>query len=263
MNADVGGLGVLVVLVGTAAAAGIGLSVWSGRTVRRRSARARESYTKMMDQIDAVYQAAMTSADDLRRQLGPEISINMRDARGDTALHRAHYDGQETAVSNLIGCGADGSLPNHEGVTPHEMAGVRAAETLLREGLACLSPVGVWLDTQRGRRVCSKLRSFELRVYNCAVDLLVAKVLPPWHVVTLAIKIGFPGSEQKLIDLLYQYGFDLNHATIYLHSESPYLKSGAARWVARMRNPATPWWAEPLRRGAPYGSQSPAIWGQF
>ncbi len=193
--------------------------------LRRRRVRAR---------VNALYCAASKGdANQIQKELGRGISIDLQDDKGNTALHFAYYDGQERAVARLVAFGADENLRNREGLTAPEMMTLASTEELLKRGARCLEPMGVWRDVNQGRAVYGKLEGCSPRIYNPAIVRVVLKNSESRRqLLYLAIKLGISGSEEKLVEVLDGFGTK-EMAVDYLNAGSDILRVAAERWARR------------------------------
>lgn len=159
-----------------------------------------------------------------------EGTVNSATAQGDTALHYAYYASEQNAIDNLRAYGADQNLRNNEGLTPRDMADLAATEDQLRQGVRCLNSDGVWQEPDDGFRIYHRLRNTRGLIYNPAV---VRQVLEPGRrreLLILAIKVGKPGSQERLAEALDAFG-DKTMAEDYLNAGSPLLQQAAQRWA--------------------------------
>ena len=184
--------------------------------------------------VNALYCVASEGdANKIREELDRGISIDLQDDNGNTALHLAYYDGQERAVARLVTFGAGENLRNREGLTAPEMMTLASTEELLKRGVGCLEPMGVWRDANQGRAVYNELKECSPRIYNPAIVRFVLKNPGSRRqLLHLAIKLGVSGSEAKLVEVLDGFGTK-EMAVDYLNAGSGILRVAAERWARR------------------------------
>lgn len=159
------------------------------------------------------------------------VDVDATDEDGNTALHVASHAGRTAAVACLVEHGADQQLRNRFGLTAADMPRLNEAEWLLRQGADSLSPVGTWLNETAGRLACARLRRLPPELYFAALERVGARDPAKNRVVILAIKLGIPGTEPVLVDLLWQVN-DSSIAEIYLNSGAEALRAASEAWAA-------------------------------
>lgn len=211
---------IVVVLVVALMAFGLGALIVRGAGERKR---------KRL--VDAMLSAA-SSGDTalLRETIDRSGSVNVQAAQGNTALHYAYYTGQREAIENLRAFGADQNLRNNEGLTPADMATLAEAENLLRQGVYYLHPDGTWWNANEGYRIYHRLQKLPSRIFNPAVVRQVLRPERRRELLILAIKVGQPGSQEKLAEALTGFG-NKSMAEDYLNCGSEYLYKAAERWA--------------------------------
>ncbi|MEI5103230.1 hypothetical protein RB200_37730 [Streptomyces sp. PmtG] len=206
--------------------------------------------------VDAPYEAAARGDGAwLRRRTGDGAqAVNLRNREGNTALHLAYYCGDEDAVDLLTAFGADARLRNHEDLAPPEMAEVERVEGLLWECAARLRPDGAWDDEGAAWKLYDQARDVRPRHYGPALALLLLPLpgVDRRGAFRVAIKLGVPGSEARLEELLHAHG-DVGAATDFLNSGSPGLCSAGERWARR----------HGFRAHLAVGDGRGARWGRF
>ncbi|WP_460531645.1 hypothetical protein [Flindersiella endophytica] len=215
---DSGGLVVLVVLLVVAAVIVlVGGNASLGKVRTRRYGRLHE---------------AAGSVELLRQVIDSGTPVDQTDKQGNTVLHYAYYTGREAAIDNLRAFGADDNLRNNEGLTPPEMADVAATERLLAECAEYLAAHGTWRDPAAARPIYDRLQEHAPRIFNPALVRLMQRYGRRRRLLVLAIKIGMPGSEERLEQVLFAYG-DQHMAVDYLNAGSAALRRSAEIWARR------------------------------
>ena len=162
--------------------------------------------------------------------LDDHANINARDWLGDTPLHISIYRGNNELTSLLRSRGADESVLNRYGLNPADMQSLPEVEAKVVEAAQLLSPDGQWTDYTKASSLYYELKK---RQDKYLVNALVLQVIRGGNmrlrVLLLAIKLGVPGSEQKLDALLMVYG-DKWMAEDYLNSGSDLLHESGVRW---------------------------------
>lgn len=158
------------------------------------------------------------------------MSVNAQDDKGNTPLHYAYYQGRQDIVDRLIAYGADPKIRNNDGDTPSAVRHIGRANNLLHVGAKLLSGRGEWTDAVKARPVYDELKGMDGRLVTEAIVRRVTSGQDRLRVLFLAVKLGIPGSEQHLNDLLQAYG-DKSMAEDYLNCGSQLLYEGAKRWA--------------------------------
>lgn len=158
-------------------------------------------------------------------------NVNARGELEDTPLHVSIYQG-ETKVSTLLTQhGADESLRNRYGLTPQDMQGVPAIQSTIVNAANLLTTDGEWTDADQGLTLYNNL---EAQPQNVVINSLVLEILNNdslrLRVLILAIKLGIPNSEGKLVDILMEFG-DKSMTEDYLNSGSDALANGGRQWA--------------------------------
>lgn len=156
--------------------------------------------------------------------------VNAKDAAGNTPLHYAYYHGHRSAVDRLIAYGADVMIRNKDGDTPLDMASIAEAEKLIASSAQMLDVQGNWTNRSGGRRIYDELRNMDGVIVTKGVVRRMLKCERRLQVLFLAVKLGIPGSEERVIDVLDAYG-DESMAEDYLNSGSTKLYEGGQIWA--------------------------------
>jgi hypothetical protein len=158
-------------------------------------------------------------------------NVNEKGALGDTPLHLSIYKNNNELTDLLRSKGADASILNQYGLNPAEMQALPEVEARVVETARLLSLNGEWLDLSKARSLYDSLKA---RPDKYLVNALVFRVISGDYmrlrVLLLAIKLGVPGSEEKLDGLLMVYG-DKPMAEDYLNSGSGLLHDSGVKWA--------------------------------
>lgn len=158
------------------------------------------------------------------------IPIDKRDVTGNTPLHYAYYHGQKEAIERLKEYGADLTVRNKDGDTPLDMQKIAEAESLLQSGAQLLDTFGNWTDRGKARPIYNELKGMDGRIVTKAMVRKVIAGENRLRVLFIAVKLGIPGSEDSLNDVLQGYG-GKSMAEDYLNSGSRSLYEGGRRWA--------------------------------
>ena len=158
------------------------------------------------------------------------MAVNARDDDGNTPLHYAYCHNRTETIERLLAYGADPNIRNTAGDTPADMREIGIAEDLVRRCAHLLDQDGSWRDLAQARQCYDALA--------CTDGTIVTKVLirqivdngNRLRVLMLAVKLGIPGSESQLDDVLQTYG-DEHMAEDYLNCGSPRLHDAGQRWA--------------------------------
>jgi len=126
-----------------------------------------------------------------------------------------------------------------------------AIDNLVFEGASCLSEEAEWIDIEKARRIYDILKTVKGEV---VVDSLARHVYKPeirLRALFLGVKLGIPGTEERLNDILMKHG-DKEMAEDFLNSGSGKLEKGGREWAKKHGYFILPG----------MGSQR-VIWGQF
>jgi ankyrin repeat protein len=156
--------------------------------------------------------------------------LDVLDTDDNTPLHLAYFENRSAAVAWLIEHGAEQQRPNRYGFIPAEMRRFAEVVRLVRRGADALTPVGS-VSQPIGTSLPEQLRAAPVEMYLAAVERLVTVDPARRRVLLLAIKLGIPGTEKLLCDLLWSMG-DQPTAEAYLNSGSPALRACSQRWAA-------------------------------
>ena len=218
-----------VVLVGAALLVVLWVAVWwSRRAPARRSGRQPARLRPTV--LDAARRGDVELLADL---VGAGADVNSIGPDRNTALHLAYYEDRPAAVAWLIEHGAEQQWRNRYGFTPAEMRPFAEVVRLLRRGADALTTVGS-MNKPIGTSLPDQLRAAPVEIYLAAVERLATVDPARRRVVLLAIKLGIPGTEELLCDLLRRMG-DRTTAEVYLNSGSPALRACAQEWAATHR----------------------------
>lgn len=177
---------------------------------------------------DAVVRGNVTRIDSCMKR---GMSVNAQDDKGNTPLHYAYYHGGQEVIDRLIAYGADARIQNNDGDTPPDLREIGRVDNLLRAGAKLLSGRGDWTNAVKARPIYDELKGMDGRLVAKAIVRRVTNGEDRLRVLFLAVKLGIPGSEQRLNDLLQAYG-DKSMAEDYLNSGSQLLNEGARRWAS-------------------------------
>jgi hypothetical protein len=159
------------------------------------------------------------------------MSVNAQDDKGDTPLHYAYYHGRQEVIDRLMAYGADPTVRNNEGDRPSDVRDKGRADNLLRAGARLLNGRADWTDAVGARAIYDELKQMDGDLVTKAIVRRVTSGEDRLRVLFLAVKLGIPGSENRLNDLLQAYG-DETMAEDYLNSGSQLLNEGARRWAS-------------------------------
>lgn len=158
------------------------------------------------------------------------MSVNAQDDRGNTPLHYAYYQGRQEVIDRLIAYGADPRIRNNEGDTPSDVREIGKAENLIRAGAQLLDRHGRWTKAEQAASIYEELKRMNGMMVTKAIGRKVAGAEDRLRVLLLAVKLGIPGSEEHLNELLQVYG-DEHMAEDYLNCGSELLYEGGRRWA--------------------------------
>lgn len=159
--------------------------------------------------------------------------MNAKGALDDTPLHVSQYEGEQGISTLLIQHGADQSLQNRYGLTPQNMQQVSAVQQTIADAAKLLTDDGNWTDTDQGRSLYDRLKSLP---HTVVINSLVLEIIYDdtirLRTLILAIKLGIPASEDKLVAILMEFG-DKSMAEDYLNSGSDALAAGGRQWASQ------------------------------
>jgi hypothetical protein len=170
------------------------------------------------------------NVDLLAERVRDGADLHVHDKDNNTPLHLAYFEDRSTAVAWLIEHGADQRCRNRYGFVPAEMRQFAEVVRLVRRGADSLSSVGS-LSHPIGRSLPEQIMAAPIEMYLAAVDRLFSVDPAKRRVLLLAIKLGVPGSEKLLCDILWSAG-DKPTALVYLNSGSPELIACGQQWAA-------------------------------
>lgn len=158
------------------------------------------------------------------------MSVNAQDDKGNTPLHYAYYQSRQDIVDRLIAYGADPRIRNNDGDTPADVREIGRADYLLHVGAGLLDGNGDWTDAAKARPIYDELKGMDGSIVTKAIVRRVTGGQDRLRLLFLAVKLGIPGSEQHLNELLQAFG-DESMAEDYLNCGSQLLYEGAKRWA--------------------------------
>ena len=107
----------------------------------------------------------------------------------------------------------------------------RVVDRLITTGALLLTDNAEWIDKNEAKRVYNLLKRYDDKT---VVDGLVRKVIRDTtnrlHVLFLGIKLGIPGSQERLNQILDKHG-DIKMAEDFLNSGSSELYEGGKQWA--------------------------------
>lgn len=110
--------------------------------------------------------------------------------------------------------------------------GEPAVAVLVGSAVDLLTDAATWTDPVRARRVYELILRFDPQASTNALVAAVAQdPARRLRILFLAVKLGIPGSEDRLNDLLIRHG-DKSMAEDFLNSGSDVLGEGGERWAA-------------------------------
>lgn len=153
-------------------------------------------------------------------------------AFGNTPLHLSLYSGQDDTTTRLLAKGADKRIRNKYGLVADEMRRLPEIEHLVVSTARLIDRNGRWKQKREGRSGYNRLRRRKnMYVVNSIILKVIYRDDIRLQVLLLAVKLGIPGSEQNLTDVLQDYG-NRPMAEDFLNSGSGALASGARAWAA-------------------------------
>ncbi len=158
-------------------------------------------------------------------------NVNKPGLFDDTPLHLARYYHEDEISKILEDAGAIKTLTNKYGLSTIDMSVLRETEQLVSKGASLLNNSGSWTNRSEGRKVYNALKeSNENHVINSIVLKVIYAPNIRLNVLILAVKLGIPGSEEKLNDILMTFG-SKSMAEDFLNSGSRKLASGGRDWA--------------------------------
>lgn len=110
-------------------------------------------------------------------------------------------------------------------------SGQPAANAIVGRTVGLVTQEGDWTDAGTALRFYELILRFDpATATNVLVDLVANDAASRQRTLFLAVKLGIPGSEDRLNDLLMQVG-DVSMAEDYLNSGSELLSQGGERWA--------------------------------
>jgi outer membrane protein assembly factor BamD (BamD/ComL family) len=104
-------------------------------------------------------------------------------------------------------------------------------EKLLFTGANCLNSGANWTNRSRGRQVYDILKKYNSQLLAKAMTRVVLMEIDRLRVLFLVVKLGVPGTQKPLNDLLLEYG-NKSMAEDYLNSGSKELYEGGKAWAS-------------------------------
>ena len=103
-------------------------------------------------------------------------------------------------------------------------------EKLIIVGANCLDENANWTNRYKGRNIYNILKSYDSESLSNSMSKVVLMQIDRKKVLFLVAKLGIPGTQKPLNDLLLKYG-DKWMAEDYLNSGSGELSSGGRKWA--------------------------------
>ena len=153
---------------------------------------------------------------------------------GNTPLHLAIHRDEREVEETLRAAGAPEDRTNRYGLTPGDMRQLPSVENVVAAATLLLDPAtGRWTESGKARTLYEELRNTEP---SLVVNSLALKVIHAPRVrrraLVLAVKLGIPGSEERLNSVLADYG-DKSMAEDFINSGSGTLARGGQAWASR------------------------------
>ena len=175
--------------------------------------------------------------------------VNARDNDGRTALILAAKEGRVSAVDKLLAAKSDVNSKGKDNLTALMWAANEGhadvvqlllsagadisddVDVLITIGAALISDNADWINRNHAQKIFTLIKR---RDNPTVIDGLVRKVTQDsenrLHVLFLAIKLGIPGSQERLNQALYSIG-DKKMAEDFLNSGSSELHQGGESWA--------------------------------
>jgi len=121
----------------------------------------------------------------------------------------------------------------HELVWAFQKDDPKVVDAIVVETANCLDSEAKWIHGSRSQKYYDELKYWNKPSY--VINSLVRQVIVPerrLHILFLTVKLGIPGSEEKLADVLMQYG-DKKMAEDYLNSGSTKLSDAGKLWAKK------------------------------
>lgn len=158
-------------------------------------------------------------------------NINAAGELGNTPLHLSVYTNQNDVTTLLNKSNANAEIHNKYGLLPNEMQQLPKVEELVISAAKLIDRSGKWTDRRKGRIVYDEIKKTKSEfVVNSIVLKVIYVKKYRLQVLLLAVKLGIPGSEKKLVDVLMDYG-NKSMAEDFLNSGSNQLSSGGRSWA--------------------------------
>jgi hypothetical protein len=103
-------------------------------------------------------------------------------------------------------------------------------DALVSTGANCLNDQAGWMDAKRGRIVYDTLKKVDGKLVTESLARKVIKGTNRLHVLFLGVKLGIPGSQERLNQILMNHG-DKKMAEDFLNSGSQDLFEGGKKWA--------------------------------
>jgi len=103
-------------------------------------------------------------------------------------------------------------------------------DKLVFTGASCLDREANWVDRVKGKKTYDMLKKYDNQDLTDSMIRVVLIQIDRLKVLFLVVKLGVPGTQKPLSDLLMEYG-DKSMAEDYLNSGSKELYDGGAAWA--------------------------------
>ncbi len=114
--------------------------------------------------------------------------------------------------------------------SPAEAKKIEYIDKLIFTGANCLDLNAIWIDLVKGKRIYDMLKSYDSQALADSMTRVVLIQIDRRKVLFLIVKLGIPGTERTLNNLLMRYG-DKSMAEDYLNCGSAQLREGGEAWA--------------------------------